>query len=219
MGSKNTLLNLLSAFQCLCVSVVKNVPKPKLILASASPRRLELLQRAGYRPTVCVSPVEEPERRPAFIPIDVWPMLLAYIKAHHVQLAGKNKNALIVAADTIVVLDGQILGKPKSRTHAGKMLRHLSGRKHQVITGLAILRGGDLRLARAVSTCKIKKLSPTWLRGYLDSKRWQGKAGAYGLQDHGDPFVTLLAGEWSNVVGLPLKLLAAELRSLATMRI
>jgi septum formation protein len=83
-----------------------------------------------------------------------------------------------------------------------------------VITGVAILRGSEVRLARAISTCRIKKLSRVWLEEYLDSNRWQGKAGAYGLQDKGDPFVTLLDGEWSNVVGLPLGLLAAEIRSL-----
>jgi septum formation protein len=188
--------------------------KSSMILASASPRRLELLRSAGYRPKVCVSPVEEPEVRPGFIPIDVWPMLLAYIKAHHVQKHLKDARSVVVGADTIVVLDEAILGKPKSRMHARKMLTMLSGRKHQVITGLAILRGGEVRLARAISTCRIKKLSRVWLEEYLDSNRWEGKAGAYGLQDKGDPFVTLLEGEWSNVVGLPLGLLAAEIGSL-----
>jgi septum formation protein len=141
-------------------------------------------------------------------------MLLAYIKAHHVQKHLKDGRSVVVGADTIVVLDEEVLGKPKSRGHAKTMLMKLSGRKHLVITGVAILRGSEVRLARAISTCRIKKLSRVWLEEYLDSNRWQGKAGAYGLQDKGDPFVTLLDGEWSNVVGLPLGLLAAEIRSL-----
>lgn len=189
---------------------------PKLILASASPRRLELLTAAGYHVQVRPCPIEEPATRPDFIPIDLWPMALAYIKAHHVQLALRNADATILGADTIVVLGGQILGKPTNAAHARQMLTQLSGRQHQVITGLALLRGQHHRLCRAVSICKIKKLSPAWINTYLRSNLWQGKAGAYGIQDEatGDPFVTLLSGEWSNVVGLPLCLLKTELCAL-----
>ena len=192
-----------------------------LILASASPRRLELLTAAGYRLQVRPCPIEEPSTRPDFIPIDLWPMALAYIKAHHVQIALRNAGATIIAADTIVLLDGQILGKPRNAAHARQMLTHLSGRQHQVVTGLALLRGQTQRLSRAVSICKIKRLSPIWLNSYLRSDLWQGKAGAYGIQDvngHGDPFVTLLSGEWSNVVGLPLELLKSELRVLDSLK-
>jgi len=186
----------------------------RLVLASASPRRAALLAEAGYTFDVVISPVEEPARRPGSIPLERWPTALAYIKARSVQLQIGGA-ATIIGADTIVVLDGAILGKPRDRAHARRMLQRLSGTEHQVITGLAILRGTQCRLSRAVSTCRIRRLSPAFLRQYLDSGLWKGKAGAYGIQDHDDPWVSLVDGEWSNVVGLPMKLLAREMEQSA----
>jgi len=164
---------------------------------------------------VAPSPVEEPTRRPAAMPVDVWPIALAYWKAAAVQegLAGQaaKREPTILGADTIVVLHGRILGKPRDRRHAREMLRRLSGTTHQVITGLALLCGQRHRFSRAVSTCRIRRLAEAWLTEYLDSGLWEGKAGAYGIQDHDDPWVTLVKGEWSNVVGLPMGLLGREL--------
>ncbi len=121
--------------------------------------------------------------------------------------------AIVLGADTIVVLGGKTLGKPRDRAHARRMLERLSGTTHEVITGLALLRGETSRFSRAVSVCRIRRLSPGFC-AYLDSGLWKGKAGAYGIQDHDDPWVSLVEGEWSNVVGLPLKLLAHELTQL-----
>jgi septum formation protein len=194
---------------------------PSFILASASPRRAELLRTAGYRFRVLPSPVEEPRRRPRDIPLELWPTALAFIKAYGV--AQSHPRATVLGADTIVLLDGKVLGKPRHRADARAMLQRLSGRRHEVITGLALIRGGgaagdghsyQVRLSRAVSICRIRKLRPAWLEAYLDTGLWRGKAGSYGIQDHNDPWVQLLRGEFSNVVGLPLELLAHELHIL-----
>jgi septum formation protein len=187
---------------------------PSLILASASPRRAELLKEAGYRFTVKPSPIEEPERRPRSIPIPLWPAALAYIKARAVADHAADRSAIVVGADTIVVLDDKILNKARDRKHAAQMLRSLSGRRHAVLTGIALLHGQHVVAATAVAICRVKKLSQHELTAYLDSNLWQGKAGAYGIQDDHDPFVTLVSGEWSTVVGLPMGLLGRELGAL-----
>jgi septum formation protein len=196
-----------------------------LILASASPRRAELLREAGIPFRVVVSPAHEPARKPAAIPVDLWPMCLAYMKARAVQRHlqnGKSKiknqesiEPLILAADTIVVNDAQILNKARDRAHARQILRSLQGQTHRVITGICLLRGDRLRLASAQSLCRVKNVSAAWLEQYLDSGLWRGKAGAYGIQDSHDPFVRLLRGDFSTVVGLPMALVQSELASFA----
>ncbi len=188
-----------------------------LVLASASPRRAQLLAQAGYRFSVIASPVSEPARRPSSVPLRLWPACVAGIKAPAVAATLKSP-AMVKGADTIVTLNGQIINKARNRGHAREILLRLSGREHQILTGLAILFGTQCRFATAVSTCRMKKLPRAWLNGYLDSGLWRGKAGAYGLQDDlangaggKDPIIELLNGEWSNVVGLPLNLLAQEM--------
>lgn len=186
--------------------------KDLLILASASPRRRELLAAAGYEFKALTSPDEEPTLCPKGVMPEIWPVCLAYAKAQAVRRHYKIRHATIIGADTIVILDGKILGKPRDRRHARTMLSELSGKKHEVITGLALIGDQQEKLLKAVSVCKMKKLSPRELEAYLDSGLWQGKAGAYGIQDE-DPFVSLLSGEWENVVGLPIKLLKKELKT------
>jgi septum formation protein len=196
---------------------------PHLILASASPRRAELLRHAGIPFTVIVSPTDEPERKPPLIPTDLWPTCLAYLKATAVQKQIKNQKSktknphpLILAADTIVVHDDRIINKARTRTHARHILSALSGKTHHVITGLCLLQGTDVRLTRAIATVHFKKLSPHHLTAYLDSNLWKGKAGAYGIQDNQDPFATLVSGEITTVIGLPIPLLQQELATFPT---
>ncbi len=188
-----------------------------LVLASASPRRADLLERAGYRFSVIASPVSEPARRPSSVPLRLWPACVAGIKAQAVAAKLKS-HTLVIGADTIVTLGGQIINKARNRHHAREILLRLSGREHQILTGLALFSDGHCRFATAVSICRMKKLSRTWLNAYLDSGLWRGKAGAYGIQDDlangaggKDPIIRLLHGEWSNVVGLPMNLLAQEM--------
>ena len=195
-----------------------------LILASASPRRAQLLRDAAIPFTVIISPNHEPERKPAAIPTGLWPMCLAYMKAAAVQAQIENRKskienppAIILAADTIVVAGTppreRILNKARDRAHARQILQSLQGQTHRVITGICLLQGDRVRLASAQALCFIRKKSPAWLESYLDSGLWQGKAGAYGIQDGHDPFVQLVAGDFSTVVGLPMLLVQSELAS------
>jgi septum formation protein len=188
--------------------------RPALILASASPRRAQLLKDAGYTFLVRPSPLEEPRRRPRSIPIAMWPAALAYIKARSVADQIAYSNTIVLGADTVVVLGNKILNKPRDRKHAAQMLRGLSGRRHVVLTGIALLHGPHIISATAAAICRVKKLTTAELNAYLDSNLWQGKAGAYGIQDDHDPFVTLISGEWSTVVGLPMRLLQRQLGAL-----
>ena len=190
----------------------------QLILASASPRRAELLARAGIPFAVQVSEAREPARKPAAIPTELWPACLAYVKAAAVQRQlerkrSKDVGGIILGADTIVVSPaGAILNKAADRAHARRILAALSGKTHRVITGLCLLRGGTFRVASATAVCRMKTLSERELTRYLESGLWRGKAGAYGIQDAvDDPFITLVSGEFSTVVGLPLELLRREL--------
>ena len=161
-------------------------------------------------------------------------MCLAYIKARavrtHLQGAvrdhlrgpnakrrtrGAGASPLILAADTIVVNGPHILNKARHRAHAREMLGSLRGKSHRVITGICLLRGERVRLAYAEAVCRVRNVSAAWLEKYLDSGLWRGKAGAYGIQDGHDPFVELVRGEFSTVVGLPLALVQSEIASFA----
>ena len=195
-----------------------------IILASASPRRAQLLTEAGIAFRVVVSPTDEPERKPGGILVDLWPMCLAYMKAMAVQkhlnkARSKAPQAVILAADTIVVDDTppqRILNKARDRAHARRMLSSLDRKIHRVITGIALVgggRGARVRLASSQAACRIHFPTKAALETYLDSNLWRGKAGAYGIQDDHDPFVTLLSGEFTTVVGLPMPLVQSELKT------
>jgi septum formation protein len=196
---------------------------PSIILASASPRRAELLREAGVKFEVVVSPAEEPERKPGGVPTEIWPMCLAYMKAKAVRehVGGRKgtgskrkvEGRVILAADTIVVEGERILNKARDRGHARQMLLGLQGKTHRVITGICLMQGERVRLATAEAVCRVKRMSRAWLEEYLDSGLWKGKAGAYGIQDEGDPFVELVRGEFTAVVGLPMGLVQSELAS------
>jgi septum formation protein len=197
-----------------------------LILASASPRRAELLSRANILFQVIVSPAEEPEVKPAGIPTDLWPACLAYMKATAVQNKIKNQQSkiknplpsLILAADTIVVHHGRIVNKARDRAHARRILSSLSGKTHEVITGICLLSQQHVRLTRAIARVRFRKLSSMQLTAYLDSHLWKEKAGAYGIQDDHDPFATLVSGEITTVIGLPIPLLLQELATFPNTR-
>jgi septum formation protein len=195
-------------------AVARAHTKPELVLASASPRRAQLLQDAGYHFRIIKSRLHEPARRPASVPIRAWPVCLALRKAQSVASELKTR-AMIIGADTIVVHGDRIINKAMNRRHAQQILQSLSGTTHEVITGLVLLYGTHCRMESVVSICRMKKLSPRQLQAYLDSNLWRGKAGAYGIQDSpDDPFVQLLAGEHTNVMGLPMETLANTLAAL-----
>lgn len=184
--------------------------RPTLILASASPRRRQLLARAGYRFEVDPSEVDEPEpcSGQAVAPYVAG---LAWRKA--LAVASRRGTGLVLSADTACSVDGTILNKPRDRTDAERMIRLQEGRDTEVLTALCLLRADRWEWAGAVATSvvRFRPLSEAERAEFLDGGSWQGKSGAYGLQDE-DPFVSLLAGSHSNVVGLPLELLETLLR-------
>jgi len=189
------------------------LPVEPLILASQSPRRRELLERAGYRFSI-VLPHESAEC--GICSRETPPELvarLAWQKAGDV--AQRVPEGLVIGCDTVAECMGYILGKPRNREHAGEMLRLLRGREHHVYSGLCLwLRPSDEHHVRvAVSRLVMDAVSDRELEAYLDTGAWEGKAGAFGYQD-GLDWIHLLDGSESNVVGLPLELLEEMLHAL-----
>ncbi len=183
---------------------------PRLILASGSPRRRRLLAEAGYSFEVDPAGIDEPEPDGPVALTD-YVSGLAYRKAAAVARR-YGPDHLILAADTAVGLDGQILNKPVDRDDAERMIRFQEGRSIAVATGLILYRTGlnDWVGGVEVTTCRMRPLSDDERREILDSGSWQGKAGGYGVQDD-DPIITVEQGSWTNVVGLPMERLARML--------
>ena len=183
---------------------------PHLILASSSPRRQLLLKEQGYS-FVAISPPVEEQPPPPGADAASYAMETSLLKAKSV--AAITRSALILAADTVVSLNNTIFGKPQNRDDARRILETLSGTTHQVLTGLTLLDAASERADTRFDTTSIsmRKMSETELNEYLDSGKWIGKAGAYGVQDQGDLFVGGLKVSFSNVVGLPLELLGTML--------
>jgi septum formation protein len=184
---------------------------PDLILASASPRRRELLERIGL--TLEVAPVDLDETpRPGESARPYAQRLAAEKCAAAAARAGRDDPALL-AADTVVVLEGEIFGKPADAAGAAVMLERLSGRRHEVITAYHIRHRGTA-VERAVTTAvAFRLLSPAEIEAYVASGEWQGKAGGYAVQGIAALFVTELRGSLTNVIGLPLAEVVADLRA------
>jgi septum formation protein len=184
-------------------------PDRPLTLASASPRRKRLLEQAGI-PYEAV-PSEIAEHADGDDPVEV-ACGLALQKAGAVRQASAGK--WIVGADTVVVLEGAVLGKPADRAEAREMLEKLSGREHRVTTGFSILdpRGEEALTEAVVTGVLFKELDPKEIDGYLDTGEPFGKAGGYAIQGVGAFMVERIDGSYTNVVGLPL---CALIRALA----
>jgi septum formation protein len=173
-----------------------------LVLASASPRRLELLRQVGIVPDR-IDPADLDER-PARGELPAAHVVrLAEAKARAVQ--PRHPGAFILAADTIVACGRRILPKPKDEASARACLTLLSGRRHRVYGGVAVVTpAGDMAIRRVVSQVAFKRLSEAELDAYLQSGEWRGKAGGYAIQGCAAAFIPWIAGSYSNVVGLPL---------------
>ncbi len=182
----------------------------KIVLASNSPRRKELLRQIGLDFTVDPADLDE-DILPGESP-EEYALRVAMDKAR--VAAARAGDALVIAADTIVVLDGVILGKPVDAADAERMLALLSGREHRVITGLAIIDRGSGRQAAAAAITKVwfHRLSPATIKAYAEAGEPLDKAGAYGIQEKGALLVMKIEGCYFNVVGLPLSLLGEMLR-------
>jgi septum formation protein len=173
---------------------------PRLVLASASPRRKELLEAVGLSPEIVPADIDE-TRRPDEEALH-YARRLAGEKAHAVAKTRANRPTL--GADTIVVVDDVVLGKPTDAEDARRMLQLLAGRAHRVVTAYQLVFGEAAR-GRAVETeVRFRPLSPAELEGYVGSREWEGKAGGYAIQGIAGAFVRSVHGSYTNVVGLPL---------------
>jgi septum formation protein len=186
-----------------------------LILASGSPRRQQLLREAGYDFIVHPSSVDEANFPKDLAPGDVAEHL-ARLKAG--DIAQSYPDDVVLGADTVVEFAGHMLGKPLDAADAERILRLLSGTIHSVITGVAVMRASqNLSLhARVISTVQMRGLTDAEIAHYIASRQWEGKAGAYGIQDL-DPFVTRTSGCRTNIVGLPVHTTAELLQQAGVM--
>jgi len=179
---------------------VKN--KPDLVLASASPRRLDLLAQLGITPAAVVpADIDETPHK------NELPRALVERLARDKALAvmPDHRGAYVLAADTVVACGRRVLGKPEDAAEARRFLQLLSGRSHRVIGGI-VLAGpdGTLRTRVCETTVRFKRLSAEEIAAYLDSGEWQGKAGGYGIQGYAAAYIKFIRGSYSNVVGLSL---------------
>lgn len=170
----------------------------KIILASNSPRRKELLAQAGLKFEIYPSSAEEREIFNGESVTD-YAVSLATTKATSVY---DEKGGVVIGADTIVVLDGEILKKPKEKFDAINMLNRLSGKAHSVITGYAVIYNDKLYKGYDQTLVIFNELSSELINSYIESNLWKGKAGGYGIQD-GYPLVKEISGNYDTVVGLP----------------
>ena len=186
---------------------------PKLILASRSPRRRELLREAGYAFEI-IPPSEASEGgvRGGESPAELVERLARQKAA---DVAGRVEAGIVLGCDTVAECGGQIFGKPKDRDDARRMLELLRGQEHRVYSGLCLWRRSDDRIVSevALTTLRMDDISDAQLADYLAGGQWQGKAGAFGYQDRLG-WIHVEGGSESNVVGLPLELLAAMLREI-----
>ena len=170
----------------------------RLTLASASPRRLELLAQIGVVPdSVRPADIDETPLK-AELP-RVYAGRLAREKAQAVQAEG-----LVLAADTVVAVGRRILEKPQDAAEAERFLRLLSGRRHRVTTGVALRHGDKITCKQVETAVRFKHMSEPEIAAYIASNEWQGKAGGYGIQGLASAFIPWINGSYSNVVGLPL---------------
>lgn len=186
----------------------------RFILASQSPRRKELLASIGLDFEVIVSDADESVVSKENTPVNVYVQELALIKAAaSAKQVLKDKNAIIISADTIVVLDGKILGKPKNEDDAFDMLKSLSGRTHEVYTGYCVMRIKDgYTVCNSIKTeVTFKAISDDKILRYIRTSEPMDKAGAYGIQGIGGMLVEKIEGDYANVVGLPTSALADTL--------
>ena len=173
-----------------------------LILASASPRRLDLLGQIGLVPAqIVAADIDETPHR-GELP-RILPLRLAQTKA--LAVADQHPDTWVLAADTVVALGHRILGKPANEAEAKEFLQLLSGRRHRVFTAVVVITPEKQMRHRVVETCLLmKSLSVAEIRDYLKSQEWQGKAGGYAIQGLAACFIRWMQGSYSNVVGLPL---------------
>ena len=172
----------------------------RLILASQSPRRKELLSSLGYEYEVCPADIDET------VPKDVESIYVPEILSRNKALfvLGQNSDAVVIGSDTVVICDGQILGKPQSEEEARLMLSLLSGKKHKVATGLCVCSKEKTRSLVSVTDVYFHELTQNLIDAYIATGEPMDKAGAYGIQGVGSVLVKKIDGDYFTVMGLPL---------------
>lgn len=171
----------------------------KLILASKSPRRSEILKNAGFEFAVRVAEADES------VPYGTNPEdAVVIIAARKAKAVERSEDEIVLGADTVVVLDNKILGKPKSREDAYNMIKSLSGRVHSVFTGVCIMGNGKSMTFVEETKVEFLPLSDEEINEYIDTDEPYDKAGAYGIQGLASKFVRRIEGDYFNVVGLPI---------------
>ena len=182
----------------------------RVILASQSPRRRELLGLFRFPFEIQVADIDE-AMDPSLPPYDE----VARVSAAKAAAIGAQADGVIIAADTIVVCDGKVLGKPHSQEEAVQMLQLLSGRDHQVMTGVTVLRGEKRRTVTEVTDIHFRELSTAEILAYVATGEPMDKAGSYGIQGGAALFAEKLSGDYYNVMGLPVCRLWQILRQIA----
>ncbi len=182
----------------------------RLILASQSPRRKELMALLRIPFEIRVADIDEIMDTQKLACDEV-----ARVSRAKAEAVKRDADEVVVAADTIVVCDGQILGKPADEADAERMLTMLSGRSHQVMTGLTVLYAGECRSCTEITDITFAKLTPEQIRAYVATKEPMDKAGAYGIQGGAALFAEKITGDFYNVVGLPMCRLSRILREIA----
>jgi septum formation protein len=200
----------------------------RLILASASPDRRKLLERAGYRLEVRPSHIDEPTGA-GFTDPRTYVQHVAWLKAAAVaphldaglgdlgDLGDDAEPTIVLTADTVGWLHGQVIGKPADAADARRILRLLSGTEHELWTGVCLWRRpGDVQVAwQEMSRVALRPMTDAELDTYLQTRTWQGCSGAYAIQETNDPYVSVVRGSLSNVIGLPMETTLKVLRWLA----
>jgi septum formation protein len=179
----------------------------KLVLASRSPRRAELLTAAGFEFIVRAAAIDETPH-PGETPRDY----VVRVAEEKARAIGAADDEIVLAADTTVVLSGEIMGKPDNAADAERMLRALAGKRHEVITGVCFRRGDRVTVDLAASSVWFAPLSDAEIAGYVASGEPMDKAGAYGIQGLASRFIDRVDGSYTNVVGLPVALVYRYLR-------
>jgi septum formation protein len=182
---------------------------PRLILGSASPRRLEILAQLGVTPDEIRPPDVDETPRARELPGD-YCKRVTRDKANAVP---RSAGEIVLAADTTVALGRRIFGKPAGRAEAEDFLKRLQGRRHKVITAIVLVTDSGHSERCVESIVKFKRLSDAELQGYLDTGDWQGKAGAYAIQGPAGAFIPWISGSFSAIMGLPAHETATLLRS------
>ena len=182
----------------------------EILLASNSPRRRELLERIGITGFTVAAPNVDESVDPGLAPADI----VEQLSLRKARAAAQNfdPDTLILAADTVVALDGAVLGKPRDEDDAFAMLSALSGREHRVFTGVTVLRGDRVVTRHEETFVTFRELSRPDILGYIATGEPMDKAGAYGIQGVGALLVSGIRGDYSNVMGLPVFLLGQILR-------